>query len=88
MKELARREAANTERLRMDLRPPPVKARRKDSRVVKYDDIAGLQKVREVAELAVVKPASFPVKMEHPGTIPGDGWVLSYEFGRKVEVEV
>ena len=60
----------------------------KDAGIIKDDEIAGLQEVREFVEKAVGIAAADAPQVQHAGAVSGGERFLGDEFAGKVEVEV
>jgi len=88
VEEITRGGITRADRLSMGALAAAIKPGRKDAGIVEDDEIAGLQKIREVAEQAIGIFAAGSLQVQHAGAVAGGEGFLGDEFGRKVEVEI
>ena len=65
-----------------------VESRGKDSGVVEYDQVAGMEKIGKITELAIGEKSGGALEVQHAGTIAGGKWFLRDEFFGKMKVEI
>jgi hypothetical protein len=87
-KEIARCGIAWANKVGTDALSSPVKPRWKNPSVIKDEQVAGPQQLREVAEVAIGVSAAGPQQMQHSGVVAGLKRFLGNELVGKMEVEV
>jgi hypothetical protein len=75
-------------RVSTDALSSPVKPCWKNPSVIKNEQVAGPQQLREVAEVAIGILAAGPQQMQHSGVVAGGEGLLGDKFVGKMEVEV
>lgn len=77
-----------TQGLRPKSPAPAIEARRKNTRVIEYNEIIGAEQVGKLTEVAVFKMPGRGGKMKKPGSGAIGKGLLCYQFFRKIVMEI